>query len=414
MMKITLLIRYMMILLTLTALMGTSGCMQGCQRGLRDSETALIGIITNVEDQIPVSRVQVEIKNTSTGQTYRGTTDQQGRYRIMCESGYYQIRATHPNYLDYSRNIVLGRGTNQEDFYMSPKVETPAIFEGVVKSDETKKPMENVTIQVGNHLAKTDARGRFRLADLPMGTYPVWITARGYEAINESVTLLRGKNNREYTLERLDLSTAGVPAQPREMNPVIAIDPTMLGDFRAHTVRVLQPMNERHEYALISESRHRRHLQYDEHVDAGEVIFADGQIYIKFLDQWQVPEEIHTSSRPDAFITEDIALIIYYFNFPDDEIVITEVGSEVMNGYNTRKFHLSHKPGAPPEKQLDLHLWVISDEGNPRLHRMITRFEGRLPVMQNLDTWSEIDTNFTHINEGNNVELPDIHEEERR
>ncbi len=410
-MKKIIILRYLAILLTLTALMGTSGCMQGCQRGIRDSETALIGIITNVESQVPVSRVQIEIRNTSTGKTYRGTTDQQGRYRIMSESGYYSIKATHPNYMDYSRNIVLGKGTNQEDFYMSPKIETPASFEGLVMAQDTQKPMENVTVQIGNHLARTDARGRFSFEGLPMGTYPVWVTARGYEAVNESVTLMRGKTTREYTLDRLDFSQAGIPAQTREMNPTVAIDPTMLGDFRAHTVRVLQPMNERHEYFLISESRHRKHLQYDEHVDSGEVLYFDDGIYIKFLDQWQIPEQIHTASRPDEFLSHDMTMVVFYFNYPDEDMVITEIGPETMNGYNTRKFHLTHKPGTQVEKQLDVHLWVVMDENNPRVHRMITRVQGRVPVLLNIDTWAEIDTNFTHINAGNTIEVPAIHEE---
>jgi hypothetical protein len=399
-----------LIMLTLSVILVISaGVTQGCRRGLKDSETVLVGVITDVQLQVPVSRVQIEIRNTSTEKSFKGTTDQQGRYKILCESGYYEIQAKHPGYIEYTRNLVLGKGNNQEDFYMSPRIETPAIFEGLVIAEDTNKPLENVTIQVGTNLNRTDARGRFKFDALPLGTYPVWVTVPGYEAINETITMSRGTNTANFTLRRLKLSDITIPAQAVDRNPVYAIDPTFLGDYQAHTIRVLQPMNERHEYQLISETRHRKQLMYDEHVDKGEVLYLDDSIYIRFLGEWQVPEEIHTSFRPDAFLSEDITMVSYYFNYPDKDFEIKELGSEKMNGYSTKKYRLSAKSSAPVEKQIDVELWMISDESNPRIHRMLTRIKGRVPVLLNIDTWAEIDTNITHINQGNKIDIPTIH-----
>ena len=66
---------------------------QGCRRGIKDSETALIGIITDVQNQVPVGKVQLEIRNTSNGKTFKGTSDQQGRFKIFSEAGYYELKA---------------------------------------------------------------------------------------------------------------------------------------------------------------------------------------------------------------------------------------------------------------------------------------------------------------------------------
>ncbi len=385
--------------------------LHGCRRGFKDSETMLIGVITDVQEQIPVSRVQIEIRNTSTGKTFKGSSDQQGRFKIFSEAGYFELKATHPRYLDYTRNIVLGKGSNQEDFYMSPVLEKPCVFEGTVTAEDTSKPIENVTVQIGTSITKTDSKGRFKFDALPLGSFPVWVTTPGYQAINETVVLAKGSNSVKYVLKKLDLADIGKPVESPERNKFYAIDPTFLGDYRAHSIRTIKPMDERHEYRLISETRHRKHLYYDEHVDKGEVMYIDDAMYIKFLDRWQVPEQIHTSHRPEAFLAEDITMVIYYFNFADVNFEIKELGSEKMNGYNTRKFHLYHLPSAPPEKQIDVHLWVIHDENNPRTHRMITRIKGKMPEVFNLDTWAEVETNITHINQGNKIEIPKIHTE---
>jgi len=382
---------------------------QGCRRGIKDSETALIGVITDVQNQVPVGKVQIEIRNTSNGKTFKGTSDQQGRFKIFSEAGYYELKAEHPKFHAYQRSIVLGKGTNQEDFYMSPMLEKPGSFEGEIIAEDTKKPLENVTVQIGTNLAKTDAKGRFKFDSLPLGSYPVWATIPGYQAVNETVTIVRGANKVKYTLKRLNLSDVTKPAEPLPRNPVYVIDPTFLGDFRAHSVRIIKPLNERHEYKLISESRHRRYLNYDEQVDKGEVLYVDDAIYVKFLDKWQEPKQINTSSRPDAFIADDILMVSHYFNFTDKDFDIKELGSEKMNGYNTKKYQLSSKATATPEKHINVQLWMIFDESNPRIHRMITRIKGRVPELLNMDTWAEIDTNITHINQSNKIEIPAIH-----
>jgi hypothetical protein len=405
----TKLIKWTQWLLIISVMMSLIGINQACRRGLKDSETALIGVITDVQNQVPVGKVQLEVRNTSTGKIFKGSSDQQGRFKIFTEAGYYELKAEHPKFHSYSRNIVLGKGTNQEDFYMSPILEKPGSFEGEIIAEDTKKPLENVTVQIGTNLAKTDAKGRFKFDALPLGSYPVWATTPGYQAVNETVTIVRGANKVKYTLKRLDMADVAKPAEHLPRNPVYVIDSTFLGDFRAHSVRTIQPMNERHEYTLISESRHRRHLNYNEHVDKGEVLYVDDAIYIKFLGKWQVPEQINTSSRPDAFIADDILMVSHFFNFADKDFEIKELGSEKMNGYNTKKYQLSYKATATPEKHIDVQLWMIYDESNPRIHRMITRIKGRVPEVLNIDTWAEIDTNITHINQGNKIEIPSIH-----
>lgn len=393
------------ILLTISLLIIFQGLfLEGCSK-VKESETVLVGVVTDVEKQKPVYGVKIELKSTTSDKTYTGKTDGEGKYQIYCEGGYYTLKATKSGYSDYEKNIILNKGRNQEDFYISEILPKPCSLNGSVISEADQKPIEGATVQIGSNIVKTDKSGKFKMEKLPVGEFSTWVTAAGFEPLNTTVKLTRGINATTFKLKPLG-KTGSTQTTETKRNVEYAVSPTYLEDYKAHSIRIIYPENERHEYWLVSMDRYTKHLKYDEFVEKGEILYFGNEIYRKVTDGWKVAELATVPSQPDTPIQMDLQNVLYFFNFEDPDIEIKEIGKEKMNGYNTRKFTIKSKASAPKEKTIDVTIWIIDSLTDLKLNRVITKIKGKNAYDIQSNNWAQIDVNFTDIGAGNILKKP--------
>ncbi len=396
------------VLLVIFALLVQSLLLAGCSK-VKESGTALVGIVTDVEKQSPIYDVKIELKSTTSNKIYNGRTDAQGRYKIFCEDGYYTIKATKAGYSNYEKNIVLSKGTNQEDFYLSKLLEKPCSLTGTVVNETNNEPIAEATVQLGSNIVKTDKSGKFRMEKLPVGEFSTWVTAPGYEALNIMVNLTRGLNATTFKLKPLGKagSTTGSVQNEPKRNIEYAVSPTYLEDYVAHSIRIVHPDNERHEYWLTSQDRYTKYLKYDEHIEKGEYLYIGNKVYKNDGKGWKEIDPANVTFQPDTPIQIDLQGVLYLFNFEDPNIEIKEIGKEKVNGYDTRKFTIKSKPQTPKEKTIDATIWIIGSLEDPRLNRVITRIKGKTAYDTTTNTWADVEINFTNIGKGNTVKKPE-------
>lgn len=396
------------ILITISLLIIFQGLfLEGCSK-VKESETVLVGVVTDVEKQKPVYGVKIDLKSTTSDKTYTGKTDGEGKYQIYCKEGYYTLKATKSGYSDYEKNVILNKGRNQEDFYISEIVPKPCSLNGSVVSDADQKPIDGATVQIGSNIVKTDKSGKFKMEKLPIGEFSTWVTAVGYEPLNTTVKLTRGINATTFKLKPLGKTgnTNSTQTTEAKRNAEYAISPSYLEDYKAHSIRIIYPENEKHEYWLVSMDRYTKHLIYDEYVEKGEILYFGNEIYRKVGNDWKVADFATVPSQPDTPIQMDLQNVLYFFNFEDPDVEIKEIGKEKMNGYNTRKFTIKSKTNAPKEKTIDVTIWIIDSLDDLKLNRVITRIKGKNAYDIESNSWAQIDVNFTDIGAGNVLKKP--------
>jgi len=400
--KNTMIIKELIFLLTIITFINFS--LSGCNK-VSQSETALMGIVADVDKQIPIRDVKIELKSTTSNKVYTGKTDREGKYKIFCEDGYYIIKATKDSYSVYEREILLNKGINREDFYLSKLLEKPCSLTGTILSETDGKPIGEATIQVGSNIVKADKNGKFKINELAEGEFDTWITAPGYEALNVKVNLTRGTNTTTFKLKPL---SKNILEQIPKRNTEYAISPTYLEDYTAHIVRIIYPDKERREYLIKSSDRYKKYIKFDEYVEKGEYIFFDSKVYKNEGKVWKEVDPSTVTFQPDDPIQLDLQRVLYLFNFEDLDIDIKEIGREKVNNYNTRMFTIKSKTSASKEKTIDVIIWIIdsSDSKNSTLNRVITKIKGKTAYDTTTNTWPEVDIDFTNIGGGNVVEKP--------
>lgn len=394
---------FFMALIFITSLSG----LQGCKQRLQTGESILTGIITDVEQQVPINKVQIIIKSSTSGVTYNTETDSQGRYQIACEKGYYSLVASKKNYLTYDRNIIIGKGTSQEDFYMSRLHETPCTLEGTVTDAANGKALEDASVQIGSNIVKTDKKGKYKLEKLPEGQYNSFISAPGYESLNELVKVTRGLNVSDFKLKKFEIKT-GSADNKLKRNPEYAADPTFLDDFKATNKRILYPKKDYREYYVVVESRYIKYVKYNERNKIGEIVSTPNTLYKNLGKGWTKTLPIDTTSQPDDVVKFDLTTVLAFFNFADSDIVIEAKGTEKVNNYSTRIFHMYSKKGAPQAKDIDVTIWLITNNARLDLNNVLTRIKGKMTPDIAENIWAEIDLNFYDIGNKNKVTIPNL------
>ena len=401
--KLTLLWSCLLILLTVPM-----GCKTGCTRIANTGSAILIGIVTDVDLQVPVGKVSIELENSSTNRIFKAVTDNQGRYKFTFEPGYYTLKAKKNGYTSYEKAIIISKGSQQQDFYISKLKEKPCTIEGTVIDEATGKPIGNVTVQVGMNIIRTDAKGNYRLESLQEGEYGIWVTVPGYDALNKTITLTRGINVAKFSLKKM---TGESPAKDPEKkrNQEFAVDPTFLDDYICDSVRTVQPNKGTRTYHIISQNRYNKYVKFDEGPSRGEMVQSSEGVFINLGNGWEEINELDLPSEADDVIKFDIVTILSGFNFQDDDLTITYIGTETMNGYQTKKYTMISKATAPAEKKCNLELWIIDKHERLDINHAITRVRGRtMPEAPDFQIWADVDINFKKIGMGNKIMIPTL------
>ncbi len=236
-------------------------------KSLKANEAKIIGIITNVETQLPVDKVKIVLKSTNTDKQYKTSTNSSGQYAIICEPGYYSFQAEKEGYTKYSKNVVLGKGENEESFYLGQVVESLCEFEGRVINHVTQEIIPGATVQAGRNLTHADAEGNFKFEKkLPEGSYDCFVSAPGFELLKKTIQLTKGKNRAQFELNPFDPSSSSPTQnntgadQTLQRNPITAIDPSFINDYKVSIKKVLRPTNEVFEYEVIVQDRYTSYL----------------------------------------------------------------------------------------------------------------------------------------------------------
>lgn len=385
-----------------------SGCKTSCTPNLNTGKSILIGIVTDVDQQVPVNKVTIQLENTSNKRLYKAGSDSQGRYKFTCEPGYYNMKATKSGYTSFEKKLTIMNGSNQEDFYIARLKEKPCTFEGTIKDKATGKGIPNCSVQIGMNIIRSDEKGYFTLGELMEGEYGIWISAPGYEALNQVVTFTRGLNVGKFELSKLSTSsTQQAPVKKR--NQEYAVDPTFLEDYICDSIRTVQPNRGTRTYHIISQDRYNQAVKFDEGLNKGEMVESSEGVFANLGKGWEEINQPEMPSNPDDVIKYDIAIILSGFNFVDNDLVITYKGSETVNGYQTKKYTMVSKPTAPPSKKCNLEIWIIDKHERLDINHSITRIKGRTqPEAPDYEIWAEIEINFTKIGEGNKISIPKV------
>ncbi len=392
----------------LTLLIVPTGCKTGCSRINNTGSAILVGIVTDVDLQVPVGKVSIQIENSATNRIYKSTTDNQGRYKITFEPGYYTLKAKKNGYTSYEKSIIISKGSQQEDFYISKLKEKPCTLEGTVVDEATGKPIGNVTIQVGMNIIRTDAKGYYKLESLLEGEYGIWVTVPGYDALNKTITLTRGINVAKFSLKKMTGDTP-VREPEKKRNQEFAVDPTFLDDYICDSVRTVQPNKGTRTYHIISQDRYNKHVKFDEGQNHGEMIQNNAGVFVNLGNGWKEINELDIPSEADDVIKFDMVTILSGFNFQDDDLTITYKGTETMNGYQTKKYTMVSKPSAPAQKKCNLEIWMIDKHERLDINHAITRVRGRtMPEAPDFQIWADVDINFKKIGAGNKIMVPTL------
>jgi hypothetical protein len=381
--------------------------MQGCKKNVIIGGSILTGIVTDVELQVPVNKIKIEIKNSSNANVYTTTTDSQGRYQISCEPGYFNLIASKNNYLTYERNIIVGKGKSQEDFYMSQLQEKPCKLEGTITDIQSGAVLKDATVQIGSNIVKADQKGKYTFDKLPEGQFNSWVSVPGYEALNEMVKVTRGLNIADFKLKKMGSKPTG-QKETLKRNAEYAANPTFLEDYKAYNKRVVYPKKNIGEYSIVAENRLTKYVKYNENGDKGEIIVTQKETLKNTGKGWKKILSIDLPSQPDDVLKFDIENVLTYFNFQDPDIVIESQGTEKMNQYNTKKFRMFSKQGTPKIKTMDVQIWIIVDNPRADLNHVITRIKGLTVPDQSKESWADIDLIFTNIGEKNKVIVPTV------
>ena len=384
------------------------GCKTSCSPSFQTGSSILIGIVTDVEQQVPISKVSVNLESHSSNKKYNGLSDSQGRYKIACEPGYYTMKAGRNGYTSYEKTILINKGSQQEDFYLSKVLDKPCTLEGTVVDEATGKPLQNSTVQIGMNIIRTDEKGYYKLSSLLEGEYGVWVSVPGYDALNQTITLTKGINVAKFTLKKM---TGEAPAKEPEKkrNLEFAVDPSFLDDYLCDSIRTVQPNKGTRTYHIVSQDRYNKQVKFDEGQNRGEMVQSSQGVYVNLGKGWEQINELDIPSDADEVIKFDIVTILSGFNFQDNDLTITLVGTEMMNGYHTKKYTMVSKPTAPPQKKCQLEIWIIDKHQRLDINHAITRVRGRtMPEAPDFLLWAEVDINFKKIGESNKITLPKL------
>jgi hypothetical protein len=383
-------------------------------RALKDNEAKIIGIITDVEKQIPIPKVKVVLKSSNTNKEYKTTTNSAGQYAIVCEPGYYSFVAEKEGYSKYTKNVVLGKGENEESFYLGGIVESLCEMDGRVIDHLTKEVIPGASVQVGRNLVHSDAEGNYKFEKkLPEGSYDCFVSAPGYELLKKTMRLTKGKNRAQFELIPFNPSATDTSQNNQNgedtlrRNPITAIDPSYLDDYIVTVKKVLQPSNITLEYEVIVENRYTSYLKSIEPDFRGLILITKEACYEKVNDQEWIEFQQSEIMQPQDVFKEDVESLLFYFGFADPNVIIEEIGEEVIETYPCKKYHIYTADSAPEEQRFDFTAWVIKDINySSQLLNCLIRMKGTVPKNPE-GVWYDIDITFSNIGNGNKVPIPE-------
>ncbi|MGQ9731033.1 MAG: carboxypeptidase regulatory-like domain-containing protein [Candidatus Zipacnadales bacterium] len=180
----------------------------------------MTGTVTDSETGQPVVNAIISFTPNIGGSPdpVKGGTDVNGKYIIGgVIIGATIARAVAAGYLAAEKTIVVvqdagGSKNDPLDFELIPS-SGKTVVRGKVVNLVTRDAIEGASVEIGGQgPAITNAKGRFELADVPVGEQTLRVFADGYDPINETITVLPGMADLQIELAAIEDRPPPAPA----------------------------------------------------------------------------------------------------------------------------------------------------------------------------------------------------------
>lgn len=122
------------------------------------------------------------------------TTDVNGNYSLGVAAGTYTVTASDPTYNSASQSVTVKPGQQQTLSFRLVSITAYGTLTGTVLDAITRAPIAGATVMLSNNLIRTtDLNGNFSYAIVLNGTYTLTVSALGYSAQSQQVTIRPGK-----------------------------------------------------------------------------------------------------------------------------------------------------------------------------------------------------------------------------
>ena len=167
------------------------------------------GIVSDATSGEPISGASVTIEDLDRGTT----TDSTGAYRFEnVPGGPHKMTASAVGYQESQRSVEISVGENQVDFSLTPIPQSTGNISGTVAAANCEIGIcgiINATVIIAdlvNRETKTDSAGFYQFEDVPFGQHTIKASAEGYQESSQSVTVVGGGNQVDFTLTQFVLS----------------------------------------------------------------------------------------------------------------------------------------------------------------------------------------------------------------
>ena len=166
---------------------------------------SLSGAVYSDETREPIPNATVTIEKVSTSQV----TDGKGKFffsRVPAGNRKITIQAT--GYKEYTDTILIEKDTeNTYDAYLEIAYGT---LSGTITDSNGNLIVGANVVVGGSYSGISDTNGYYEISNIPIGTYPVAVTATGYSPYTTSTTIEEGTNSLDIQLTPNIGTVAGV------------------------------------------------------------------------------------------------------------------------------------------------------------------------------------------------------------
>lgn len=148
-----------------------------------------IGLVLDNTTSMPVAGATVAIG------PYTGLTDASGGFGIgNITPGAYTLTVVANGYQTYSASVnIVSGGNDLGVIRLTPTAPTTGSVAGRAVDSTTLAPISGASVSMAGQIATSDVNGNFAMTGIAAGTYPLTVSATGYQTASRSVTVIGGQ-----------------------------------------------------------------------------------------------------------------------------------------------------------------------------------------------------------------------------
>lgn len=178
------------------------------------------GFIRDENTNDAIVGATITINNLDTENSTEVVTDNEGYYSEIFIYGNYTLKASKASYrtsLLFNFYLSDAGFMVEKDIYLTLEGETPTEkgdLKGYVMIIEngTEKYQGNVWLTLLNtsyYASSENGTGAYEISRIIVGEYTIQVSLHGYKLLEESITIVKGENKKDFTLEKKDAEDNG-------------------------------------------------------------------------------------------------------------------------------------------------------------------------------------------------------------